>query len=35
MGAESFRITAEEANLERMVEVFIQALTAVEATRTR
>lgn len=25
MGAESFRIVAEEANLERMVEVFVQA----------
>jgi glycosyltransferase involved in cell wall biosynthesis len=35
MGAESYRITAEEANLERMVEAFIQALAAVEATRMR
>jgi len=34
MGAESYRIVAEEANLERMVGVFIQALAAVKTIRT-
>ncbi len=29
MGAESYRIVSEEVNLERMVEVFVQALNAV------
>lgn len=29
MGAESYRIVSEEINLERMVEVFVQALNAV------
>jgi glycosyltransferase involved in cell wall biosynthesis len=31
MGAESYRIVAEEANLERMVQVFIEALASVQA----
>ena len=31
MGAESYRIVAEEANLERMVQVFIEALVSVRA----
>jgi hypothetical protein len=30
MGAASYRIVANEANLERMVEVFIQALTDIQ-----
>jgi len=29
MGAESYRIVAQEINLERMVEVFVGALSAV------
>jgi glycosyltransferase involved in cell wall biosynthesis len=33
MGAKSYHIVAEEANLERMVEVFLQALTAVKTIR--
>lgn len=33
MGAESYRIVAEEANLEHMVEVFLQALAAVQTLR--
>jgi glycosyltransferase involved in cell wall biosynthesis len=32
MGRESYRIVAEEANIERMVDVFIQALKAVTGT---
>ena len=32
MGRESYRIVAEEANIERMVDVFIQALKAVKGT---
>jgi glycosyltransferase involved in cell wall biosynthesis len=31
MGAASYRIVAEEANLEHMVEVFIQALASIQA----
>jgi glycosyltransferase involved in cell wall biosynthesis len=31
MGAESYRIVAEEANLERMVQVFIEALVTVRS----
>jgi hypothetical protein len=31
MGAESYRIVAEEANLERMVQIFIDALVSVRA----
>jgi glycosyltransferase involved in cell wall biosynthesis len=34
MGAESYRIVAEEINLETMVEVFIQALNSVQASRS-
>jgi glycosyltransferase involved in cell wall biosynthesis len=34
MGAESYRIVAEEANLERMVQVFINALVAISAQVT-
>ncbi len=30
MGAASYRIVAEEANLERMVEVFVQALVSIQ-----
>jgi len=30
MGAASYRIVAEEVNLERMVDVFVQALTSVQ-----
>ncbi len=33
MGAESYRIVAEEANLERMVQAFLQALAAVKTLR--
>jgi glycosyltransferase involved in cell wall biosynthesis len=33
MGAASYRIVAEEANLERMVEVFIQALTSFQQSK--
>jgi hypothetical protein len=29
MGAESYRIVAEEINLEKMVEAFVRALKAV------
>jgi glycosyltransferase involved in cell wall biosynthesis len=35
MGAESYRIVSEEINLERMVEVFIQALNRVNPQETR
>lgn len=39
MGAESYRIVAEEANLERMVQVFVEALvsihTSFEAARSQ
>jgi len=31
MGAESYRIVAQEINLERMVEVFVEALNAVKS----
>jgi hypothetical protein len=31
MGAESYRIVKEEINLERMVDVFVQALWSVHA----
>jgi glycosyltransferase involved in cell wall biosynthesis len=31
MGAESYRIVAEEANLERMVQVFVEALISIRA----
>jgi glycosyltransferase involved in cell wall biosynthesis len=31
MGAESYRIVAEEANLERMVQVFVEALVSIRA----
>jgi hypothetical protein len=30
MGIASYRIVAEETNLERMVEVFIQALISIQ-----
>ncbi len=30
MGAASYRIVAEEANLERMVAVFVQALVSIQ-----
>jgi len=33
MGAESYRIVAEEVNLERMVESFIQALDSIRSTQ--
>ena len=34
-GAESFRIVSEEANLEAMVEVFVEALLAITAEANR
>ena len=33
MGAESYRIVAEEINLERMVEAFVEALNGSSAAR--
>jgi len=35
MGLESYRIVAEEANLERMVEAFVQAVRAAQTQATR
>jgi hypothetical protein len=34
MGAESYRIVSEEINLEKMVEVFVQALNSFATIRS-